>query len=321
MTFKLTDSARLLAIDPSLTASGWALYSIKGCRLIAAGVLKPPGPGIFLADRLSLLQTSVQELLEHYKFGPRDLLVTEGPAPLVLNPQSAMKVERVRSIFEAVARMRSVQVPGRVNPRSIQTELMGMRGKQLDRATVKTWARDTAQRLFGTEIFHAVEAANREFGETGEGLFKSRANTLVRRLPQDIVDASLIGYYAVARLKLAAQLGLEISCAFQPKMGRGGKRVAASADEIAAAGLVKLRPAAPPVSSYPQNGLRRSPAARIGARPAPVRPGAGRLTATHPATAASTRRRRGTADGIIERSSRRSIVWTEAELDRLLKRR
>ena len=157
MGFKLTDSSRLLAIDPSLTASGWALFSLKGGKLLGAGILRPPGPGVFLADRLASLQSSVEQLMEHYKLGPRDLLVAEGPAPLVLNPQSALKVERVRSIFEAVARGRSMLVPGRVNPRSVQTELMGMRGKQLDRVTVKTWARETANRIFGTELYSVVE--------------------------------------------------------------------------------------------------------------------------------------------------------------------
>lgn len=314
MSFKYTDSSRLLAIDPSLTASGWALYSLKGCRLLAAGVLRPPGPGIFLADRLALLQSSVEELLSHYKLGARDLLITEGPAPLVLNPQSSLKVERVRSIFEAVARSRSVNVPGRVNPRSVQTELMGMRGKQLDRVTVKSWARDTAQRLFGTEIFQAAEAANRELPES----CCDRKGAVVRRLPQDIVDAALVGYYAVARIKLVHSLGLEIGCAFQPKLGRGSK---------AAASLIELHPlgalGAPPAVGAAQASSvssRRSAASRISARPTSAHPGSGRSTTSHPAAAARALVRRG-IDGLPQRRTRRSVVWTEAELEQILKRR
>lgn len=127
-------------------------------------------------------------LLERLQLGQGDYLICEGPAPLVKNPQSAIKVEGVRGIFETLARGFGVSVPGRVSPRTVQSELMGLRGKQLKRELVKESARTTVARLFGD--LRAVKMIAPDGASPGD---KSRA-------AQDIVDALLIGAYAVKRI-------------------------------------------------------------------------------------------------------------------------
>ena len=175
----------LLAVDPSLTASGWAAFALEEEQPVAVGVIKPPGPGRSMEERLYSLQTSVVEVFEKLQLDEQDALVCEGPAPLVKNPSSSLKVERVRGVFEAVARTRGVRIPGRLNPRTVQTELLGMKGPQLARKEVKPWARETAFRLYG----EAIEAMLPETSKS--------------RVPQDIIDALLIGGLAVRRLNVA----------------------------------------------------------------------------------------------------------------------
>lgn len=191
---------RLIAVDPSLTASGWALFSLESGAPECWGVLAPPGAAHSLEYRLTCLQKSVADIFDRHALDERDVLVCEGPAPLVKNPLSSLKVERVRSIFEAVARARGVLVPGRLNPRTVQTELLGMRGKQLERKQVKAWAREVAVRLYGNVLNSAP------------------------RVSQDIIDALLIGSLAVSRVQLAARAGTSLSDAFSAysKNGRAG---------------------------------------------------------------------------------------------------
>ena len=207
----------LLAIDPSLRSTGWVLFAADSGEPGCGGIIVPPGSKIPLAHRLDFLQEQVEALLARLELGPGDILICEGPAPLVHNPISALKVERVRGIFESVARMRGVSVPGRVNPRTVQTELLGMRGKQLAREEVKAWARETAARLYGERL----EKLN----------LNPDGTPSVKPISQDIVDALLIGTLAISRIKICLQTGSELSTAFLPrgrssswgqKSGRGG---------------------------------------------------------------------------------------------------
>lgn len=135
-----------------------------------------------------------------------DVLLCEGPAPLVRNPQSALKVEGVRGIFEAVARAEGLLVPGRLNPRTVQTELLGMRGRQLARAEVKAWARATAMRLYGDVLQEMLGAPHER-----------------KTISQDILDALLIGTVAATRIQLAVRGQQPIESAFLPS-ARGGSR-------------------------------------------------------------------------------------------------
>ncbi len=191
----------LLAVDPSLRVSGWVLFSLADGNPIRAGIITPPGTEMLLARRYDVLQQLIHELFVELNLGEGDCLVCEGPAPLVLDPENAAKVERVRGIFEALARARGVVVPGRINPRTVQTDLLGMRGKQLARKEVKAWAKEVAGRLYGETL--GMLAAD-SFG-------------------QDIIDAALLGTVAVTRVQLATKSGISWYEAFSPRAkGRNG---------------------------------------------------------------------------------------------------
>lgn len=191
----------LFAVDPSLTSSGWALFSLKAGKPTAAGIITPPGTELALADRLETLQKKIRETLCMLNLGDGDVLVCEGPAPLVLNPNSSLKVEQVRSIFEAVARDMGMRVPGRLNPRTVQSELLGLKGPQIPRAEVKKSAREVASRLFNKQLAEMT-------------YFNVRRG---RQLPQDIVDALLVGSVASSRIQLGVRQKLQIEEVFLPK--------------------------------------------------------------------------------------------------------
>ena len=167
---------------------------------MAVGTLAPPGPTLPMPHRMQKLQSSVEMLFDELLLCPGDVLVCEGPAPLVKNPQSALKVEGVRGLFETLARGRGLEVPGRVNPRTVQSELLGMKGKQLPRIQVKEWARATAMQLFGEELKEITNG----------------------KISQDIIDAVLIGSFLLARLKIAEKTGMALEQAILPQSsGRG----------------------------------------------------------------------------------------------------
>lgn len=193
----------LLAVDPSLTASGWALFCLRKSIPLAVGVLSPPGPEEILARRLDSLQRSVLEIISRLQLGHGDYLVCEGPAPLVKNPQSALKVEGVRGIFETCARSAGLAVPGRINPRTVQSELLGMRGPQLPRKTVKDWARKAAHQMYEPQI---------------RRMFTSEAEKQ-GRVPQDIIDAMLIGAVAVSRVQTALKSRTTVETVFLGNTG------------------------------------------------------------------------------------------------------
>jgi len=219
---------KLLAIDPSLTASGWALFDATRQEPVALGLICPPGPGTALALRLTLLQQEVEELIAELLLVPGDILVCEGPAPIVLNPDSAIKVERVRGIFESAARSAGLIVPGRINPRTVQAELMGMRGRQLARREVKEAARATAAVLFGSGL---TELPTR-------GKWKKNK----KGLPQDIIDALLIGAVAVSRVNLASNSGAALEQVFgAPERKLRNSRNPLRANRWSAEDIDKLR--------------------------------------------------------------------------------
>lgn len=208
---------RLLAVDPSLRILGWALFSFERAELVAVGTLSPPGTEIPLSRRYSYLQAEVESLLARLVFGKRDVLVCEGPAPLVVNPQSALKVEGVRGIFETVSRTRGAVVPGRINPRTVQSELLGMRGKQLARKHVKAWARSIALRMYGDNL-------QRVWLQSIDQGLKDSASCSTRKIPQDIIDAVLIGSLAVARITFAQNCGVAIDDALGKSFRRSNSR-------------------------------------------------------------------------------------------------
>jgi Holliday junction resolvasome RuvABC endonuclease subunit len=200
----------LLAVDPSLTCSGWALFSISDGRICSVGKVRSDPPPLAMGERLRTLQSRIELVLERLKLGAEDLLVCEA-ATTVRDPHNALKVENVRSIFEAVARTRSVAVPGRINPRSVQHEVMGLSGKQAARAEVKMAAQRTVEYLYAEDLSR--------LGLPGSGLGKH----------QDIVDAILIGRLALTRIQSAQDGGLPLETVFAHGEGqqRRGWRVRA----------------------------------------------------------------------------------------------
>lgn len=214
----------LLAIDPSLTCSGWALFCVATENLLGFGTLRAPGTKFSMATRLEELQRMSDALLVQLGMQANDFLLCEGPAQLVLNPQSSLKVEQVRSLIESVARSRGLIVPGRLNPRTVQTELLGMRGAQIKREEVKRWARATAERLFGKEL--AKVPCNGELLEGGV-------------IPQDCIDAILIGVLATARIKSALRSNTDPISAFVERSSSGQRRNGRGAPRFATLPVVK----------------------------------------------------------------------------------
>ena len=193
---------RVLAVDPSLRSSGWALFCLQSQKPMRVGIMRALGTEHHLSRRIADLRNRVLELFSHLELGVEDFLVCEGPAPLVLNPNSSLKLEQVRGVFENVAREKGVSVPGRLNPRTVQVELLGMRGKQLSRNEVKLWARETAKRLFGEQLERLLEL---------EPFIKAS------KVPQDIIDASLIGSLAVSRISISLNSNTDVFAAFAPR--------------------------------------------------------------------------------------------------------
>jgi hypothetical protein len=121
--------------------------------------------------------------------------VCEGPAPVSLNPSSSIKVEQVRSMFETLARAFNILVPGRLNPRTVQSELLSLRGKQLPRNEVKQIARTVVNQLFKFED---------------------------KNISQDVIDAILIGVLARNKIIHSNKTGHTIFNLFEG--GRGSTR-------------------------------------------------------------------------------------------------
>ena len=178
---------RLLAVDPSLTCSGWALFSVDAERILAVGKVKSDPPSLALPIRLVRLQERIAALFERLRLDERDMLVCDGPTS-IKDPHNALKVEHVRSIFETLGRSRAVSVPGRANPRSVQFEVMGLHGKQIPRKEVKATAIQTVQFLFKQDLERL-------------GLIDESNCSLQKH--QDIVDAILVGRFAMTRFQSA----------------------------------------------------------------------------------------------------------------------
>jgi Holliday junction resolvasome RuvABC endonuclease subunit len=196
-------SRRLLAIDPSLTCSGWALFHQREQSLLGFGKVRALPPRLALAARFEDLQSKFSKLLDKLAFAGGDLLICEA-ATTMRDPLAAQKVEQVRGIIETLARQRGAEVPGRINPRTVQYELLGMRGKQLPRPIVKQLAVHAVRRLYAPRML--------ELG------FPSEEGDLLKN--QDIVDAILLGVVCLSRVKSAAQGGLPLAEQFDRELSR-----------------------------------------------------------------------------------------------------
>ncbi len=183
-------SGRVIAIDPSLTCSGWALFDLASGGVVGVGEVRSLPPTEALSNRLADLQERIFKLIKRLGLAAGDFLVCEGPTTM-RDPAAAIKVEQVRGIFEAVARFGGLLVPGRINPKSVHGEILGFNGRQRTRAVVKKAALDVALQLYGLEL-------QRLGLVDGRGVVKS----------QDVVDAILVGTVAVERFKRSESSGI-----------------------------------------------------------------------------------------------------------------
>ncbi len=202
------DLSRLLAIDPSLTCSGWACFDIKNRTLTAIGKIHSIPHPTPLPVRLADLQLKISKVFDQLNLSENDVLICEGETTM-RDPRAAIRVERVRSIFEAIARTFSAVVPGRVNPRSVQYEVMGLKGKQLGRPIVKEIAARTALALH--------EPCLRRLG------FDTAMVNLKRN--QDIVDAILVGDLALSWIHTAKLSEAPLEEVFGGQRNRQARKV------------------------------------------------------------------------------------------------
>lgn len=205
---KTMPSSRLVSVDPSLTCSGWALFRLPVGELLAVGKMRSKPPPLPLPLRLKDLQEQVRFLFEQLNLGASDYLICEAPTTM-RDPRAALKVEQVRGIFESLARERLMQVPGRINPRTVQYEVMGLRGRQLTRGIVKETAVQIAHRTFSRQLSNI-------------GFDPSLINL---RRHQDIVDALLIGSLGVTRVLGSHHAKLPVEEAFAERPHRVGRRL------------------------------------------------------------------------------------------------
>ncbi len=198
---------RVIAVDPSLTLSGWAVFSINSNRLEAVGKIASLSPEAPMARRLLDLQKKIADVFEALRLGVNDVLVCEAPTTM-RDPRAAFCVEQVRGIFETLARTRGVCVPGRINPRSVHHEVMGLRGRQLERKQVKEIAVRLVSTLFA--------------GDLSRLGFVTDARALKRH--QDIADAVLLGSVGVSWISSALRAEVSIEEFFDSRERRSRRR-------------------------------------------------------------------------------------------------
>jgi Holliday junction resolvasome RuvABC endonuclease subunit len=187
----------VLAVDPSLRQSGWAVFEIDQEAPLEWGVVSPEISKAPLSERLDSIHHKIELLFSRLGLSAGDYLVCEGPAPVSLNPSSAIKVEQVRSMFESIARSARLVVPGRLNPRTVQTELFGLRGRQLPRKEVKKIAEQLVSQMFSLEDHPVI---------------------------QDAIDAILIGVLARSKIIHAGKTGTAVGSLFEGGRGNAALR-------------------------------------------------------------------------------------------------
>jgi crossover junction endodeoxyribonuclease RuvC len=91
----LTDSTRILGIDPGLRNTGWGIIESEGNRLkfVACGVIKPDND-LPMADRLAHIHTELQKIIAEYQ--PQEAVVEE--TFVNANAASALKLGQARGV-------------------------------------------------------------------------------------------------------------------------------------------------------------------------------------------------------------------------------
>lgn len=188
---------RLLAIDPSITCTGWALFSVTSEKLIGVGKIKPLPAKHTLSTRFNELNQQINSLFDQLKLSIDDILICEA-ATSIKDPSAAFKVEQVRAAFETLARERQASVPGRIHPRTVHYEALGLKGKQLPREEIKAMACNAVHTIFEAEL------KKLSFDCSAAHLKKN----------QDIIDALLIGYIALSKIRSAKAIDMKLDLYF-----------------------------------------------------------------------------------------------------------
>ncbi|MEZ4752709.1 MAG: hypothetical protein R3A13_00095 [Bdellovibrionota bacterium] len=103
-------------------------------------------------------------------------------------------------MFETLARSMGIKVPGRINPRSVQFEVMGLKGKQVARDEIKIMASGAAKLMYGEAL-------------------KSIGFTDLDNLEnyQDVVDAILVGHLALTKIEASELAGISLEEYMEPE--------------------------------------------------------------------------------------------------------
>ena len=148
---------QLIAIDPSITCSGWALFEVASEELLGVGKIKPPPASVPFTERLAKLNQEINQLFKTLGLDSDDCLIAEAPTTM-RDPSAAIKVEQVRCSFETIARQYALQVPGRINPRSVHYEVLGLKGKQIIRKEIKEMACNTVSKLYQNALENMIRS-------------------------------------------------------------------------------------------------------------------------------------------------------------------
>lgn len=124
----MTETIRILGIDPGLRATGWGVVDQTGARLshVAHGVIKVD-PGIALAERLGGIFAEVTALAMEFRpvlAGVEETLVNAGP-------RSALKLGQARGAAMAALARAKVAVSEHA-PRQIKLAVVGTGGADKD---------------------------------------------------------------------------------------------------------------------------------------------------------------------------------------------
>ena len=139
----------------------------------------------------------INQLFDQVKLGAEDILICEA-ATSIKDPSAAFKVEQVRAAFETLARERKAEVPGRIHPRTVHYEVLGLKGKQLPRQEIKAMACNAAKTIYEKELSRLT--------------FDCSDANLKRN--QDIIDALLIGYITLSKIRSAQAIDMKLDMYF-----------------------------------------------------------------------------------------------------------
>ncbi|MEZ4752710.1 MAG: hypothetical protein R3A13_00100 [Bdellovibrionota bacterium] len=86
--------SRLIAVDPSLTCSGWALFCLKTKTLLGVGRIKSIPSKHAFNTRLDDLQAKISKVLAAPELGENDVLIAEAPT-FMKDPDAALKLNKL----------------------------------------------------------------------------------------------------------------------------------------------------------------------------------------------------------------------------------